>query len=198
MTGSSGVSLLDSLVALALVGLGLAVALPNLASFRAQASLESVARQLVADAIRCRATAMAQRRSVALVFGQEGGSSFYGVVVDGDGDGVLHRDIARGTDRQVGPRILIDELCRGARLGVPAGWRVPNPSGRGQLRPGDGVRAGRANMVSFSPLGDATPATVYVTDGRERLLAVRIYGGTARVRVLEWRRGWSSWRRLPL
>ncbi len=198
MTGSPGASVVDTLVALALVGLGLAVALPNLTSHRGQASLEAVARQLVADAIRCRAAAIGQRRSVALVFGQEGGSSFYRVVVDGDGDGVLQQDIRRGTDRRQGPRILIDELCRGARLGVPAGWAAPNPSGRGQLRPGDGLRAGRSSIISFSPLGDATPATVYINDGRERLLAVRIYGGTARVRVLEWRRGWSSWRRLPL
>ncbi len=198
MTSSSGVSLVDTLVALALVSLGLSVALPNVVALRGQASLERVARQLAADAIRCRASAINRRANVALVFGVAHGNHYYTMVEDGDGDGVLRRDMERRIDRPVGPRIMIDELCRGARLGVPEGWRVPDPAGRGTLRPGDGLRAGRSAMLSFSPLGDATPATVYINDGRERMLAVRIYGGTARVRVMEWRRGWVRWRRVAL
>jgi type II secretory pathway pseudopilin PulG len=198
MENSSGATLADTLVALSLVGIGLMVALPNFLTARRQASLERVARQLTADTIRCRAAAINRRSNVGLVFGEEGGEYFYGLVMDGDGDGLLRRDIERGADRQVGPRVLIDRLCRGARLGVPEGWGVPDPSGQGRLRPGDGLRAGRSDILSFSPLGDATPATVYINDGRERMLAVRVYGGTARVRVLEWRRGWSTWRRLAL
>lgn len=198
MANVSGTSVVDTLVALALMGIGLAVALPNLASLRGQAGLERVARQLAADAIRCRAEAINRRRNVALVFDQQGNRSSYVPVADGDGDGVLRRDIQRGQDRPCGPHIFLDDLCRGARVGVPAGWGVPDPAGRGKLAPGDGVRAGRSGMLSFSPLGDATPATVYVNDGRERMLAVRIYGGTARVRVLEWRRGWARWRRIAL
>lgn len=198
MSSTSGASVVDTLVALALVGLGLSLALPNVMALRGQASLERVARQLAADAVHCRAAAINRRAHVALVFSKEGDRYVYVTVADGDGDGVLRRDMERGQDRPVGPRIVVDELCRGARLGVPEGWRVPDPSGRGRLRPGDGLRAGRSHMVSFSPLGDATPATIYINDGRERMLSVRIFGGTARVRVLEWRRGWATWRRLPL
>jgi len=190
--------MVDTLVALALMGLGVAIALPSLTSLRGQASLERVARQLAADAIRCRAEAINRRANVALVFDQHGDRFSYVPVADGDGDGVLRRDIQRGQDRPCGPRIRLDDLCRGARIGVPPGWGVPDPAGRGRLAPGDGVRAGRSDMLSFSPLGDATPATVYFNDGRERMLAVRIYGGTARVRVLEWRRGWAGWRRIAL
>lgn len=198
MESSTGATIVDTLVALALISLGVVVALPNFLTLRSKASLERVARQLAADTTRCRVAAINRRSNVGLVFGQENGDYFYGLVVDGDGDGVLRKDIQRGQDRQIGPRILLDRLCQGARLGVPEGWGVPDPAGEGRLRPGDGLRAGRSDILSFSPLGDATPGTVYINDGRERMLAVRVYGGTARVRVLEWRRGWAAWRRVAL
>jgi type II secretory pathway pseudopilin PulG len=198
MANTNGGSLIEGLVALALVGLGMAVALPNLISFRGKTSLELLARHLVSDAVRCRAAAINRRCNVGLMFGEERGAYYYNVVADGNGNGVSRRDVQRRRDTVIGPRVWIDRLCRGAKLGVPSGWRVPDPGGSGRLRPGDGLHAGRSAILSFSPLGDATPASVYLNDGRERMLAVRVYGGTARVRVLEWRRGWQGWRRVSV
>jgi hypothetical protein len=190
--------MVDLIVVLALLGTVAALTIPRLDTAMRQVRLERLARQVASDTHRCRAAAVRLRRNVGLVFTQEGSRWSYKAVVDGDGDGVSRRDVEGGVDRQIQPKVAIDSLCPGARLGVPAGWRVPDPSGRGRLRSGSGVRAGRWGIISFSSLGDATPATLYFNDGRERLLAVRIYGGTARIRALEWRLGWPSWRRVSL
>jgi hypothetical protein len=41
-------------------------------------------------------------------------------------------------------------------------------------------------MLSFSPLGTATPGTFYVTNGRLQA-AVRVTGGSGRVRLMVYR-----------
>jgi hypothetical protein len=49
-------------------------------------------------------------------------------------------------------------------------------------------------MASFGPLGTATPGTAYLTDGRERLVAVRLAGRTGRLRVLVYDPAEEVWR----
>ena len=85
-------------------------------------------------------------------------------------------------------------------LDVQAGEWVSGfgKSWQGRLTPGDGLKAGRSDIISFTALGNATSCTIYLNDGHNRMLALRIFGATARVRILEWRRGWPRWRRTPL
>jgi type II secretory pathway pseudopilin PulG len=198
MNDSRGSSLLDTLVTVAIIASALAVTLPALDGSRRQGSLARLARQVMADTHFCRAAALGRQRNVGLIFAQEAGGWTYTAVADGDWDGVSRRDYLAGADRALKRTVHLDVLCRGAGLGVPAGWRVPDPSGHGTLREGDGLRAGSAAIISFTPLGDATPASLYFNDGRSGMLVVRIYGGTARVRALEWRHGWPAWRRVPM
>ena len=47
-------------------------------------------------------------------------------------------------------------------------------------------------MLSFSPIGTATPGTIYLA-GDEMQAAIRVTGGSARVRILFWQGGqWLS------
>jgi type II secretory pathway pseudopilin PulG len=173
MRNSLGATLVETLAWLGILGGLLVLAIPTLGGARRRADLENLARQLISDTNRCRAHAIGSQRRVGLVFTQWGKRWTYCGVVDGDHDGVSRKDLQRGIDRELFPRVDIGRLCLTAQLGVPTGWHVPDPSGMGQLRPGDGLRAGRAEIISFSPLGDATPATVYFNDGLERMLALR-------------------------
>jgi len=66
----------------------------------------------------------------------------------------------------------------GINAGVPA---IPPDSGI--LDPSDPIRFGASNMVSFSPLGTATPGTFYLA-GEGLQGAVRVTGGSARVRLM--------------
>ena len=63
---------------------------------------------------------------------------------------------------------------------------------RGNLS--DPVRAGRGDIITFTPRGTATPASIYLTDHRARMRVLRIYGGTGRVISKVWRSGWPEWR----
>jgi len=191
-----GASLAGALVTLTLCGIAATVAAANLASLRRSAALESSCRRLRTLVVRARTVAVASGRVTSLVMTRRPGGWRCYVARDGDGDGVHRRDLARGVDEVVSEVIRIED--RPAGLGILRGVRIPDPSGRGRLRgdPDDPVRAGRGDILTFTPWSTATPATIYLTDGRSRMRAVRVFGASARVRVLEWRVGWPRWRRV--
>jgi hypothetical protein len=197
MDAHSGFSVSEALVVLALLALVAAVSLPNLSETRRKADLQRLARQVAADALRARMEALWSCRNVGLVFAEQEGRPYYVMVADGNANGVSRQDFLRNVDRALGPRVWVEFLSAGTRLGVPREWHVPDPSGSGTLD-GQGLRAGRAAIISFSRMGHATPSSVYFNDGRERVLAVRVHGGLGRIRSLLWQRGWSQWREVHL
>lgn len=193
MDAHGGFSLSETLVVVALLALAVAVALPNLSDTRRKMDLQRLARQVAADALRARMEALTTCRNVGLVFGEFRGRPYYVMVADGNGNGVSRQEFLRNVDKALGPRVWLEFLSAGTRLGVPREWRVPDPSGDGTLSE-DGLRVGRAAIISFSRFGHATPSSVYFNDGRERVVAVRVHGGLGRIRTLVWQRGWSGWR----
>ena len=197
MTMQRGFSLAESLVVLAIVGLTVAVAAPNLVDFQRRSDLVRLARQIAADALRCRMEALTSCRNVGLVFADVEDRSYYVMVADGDNDGVSRADYLRGVDKALGPKVWVHFLSLGAHLGVPPGWKVPDPSGGGTLDE-RGLRVGSSGIMSFARTGGATPSSVYFNDGRERMLVVRVNGDIGLVRALQWRRGWKTWREIKL
>lgn len=193
-----GVSALDMLVVVGILGVMMAVVAPNLLTVRRQGDMERLARQVHQAVLDCRVQAITGGRKVGLVFDRGRGGWYYVMAEDWDGDGVSRRDVADGTDRTLGSKVWLKFLCSDAGVGVPTGWRVPDPAGSGWLPAGSGLRIGNAQIVSFSATGGATPSTIYFHDARFRMVAVRIHGGMGRIRVLQWRQGWDRWRELPL
>jgi prepilin-type N-terminal cleavage/methylation domain-containing protein len=162
----------------------------------AAAELTALTGRLSGLMYRCRGSAMVQGRAVSLVFERRVGDDWRCFIAeDGDGDGVRRSDIRTGRDRIVSEVLQLEGQRAG--LGILSGVRVPNPSGRGYLRGNldDPVRAGRGDIITFTPRSTATPSSVYLTDRKWRMRVLRVYGGTARVHSLFWRRGWGEWRR---
>jgi prepilin-type N-terminal cleavage/methylation domain-containing protein len=197
MTRRQGFSLVETLVALGLVALVAAMVLPDFTEVRRRTDLVRLARQIAADALRCRLEAITSGRNVGLVFCELDGLAYYVMVADGDHDGVSRADFVRGIDKPLGPKIWVHFMSGGTHLGVPSGWAVPDPSGDGTLNE-RGVRVGSSNIMSFAHTGGATPSSVYFNDGRDRVLAVRVHGGLGRVRVLLWRQSEGKWREVQL
>lgn len=110
----------------------------------------------------------------------------YSVYRDGDGDGVLARDISRGVDPELSPpRPLGDGHA--VRFGFPPGLRVRDPGDpRTWMKTEDPVRFNQSDMASFGPLGESTPGSLYLTDGARRLVVVRVFGRTGKIRVLSY------------
>jgi prepilin-type N-terminal cleavage/methylation domain-containing protein len=191
-----GHTLVEMLVVLALLATTLMVTVPFLADVRGAAELQVLSSRLAAEMYRARAYATMRGRTVSLVFerrGERGWRCF--IAEDGDGDGVLRRDLDRGTDRILGEVLQLEGEVAG--LGILAVAGVPDPNGRGFLRGNmeDPVRAGRGDIISFTPAATATPSSIYLTDHRARMRVLRVYGGTARVYSLAWRKGWQRWRK---
>ena len=194
--GQGGATVSELLVGLAVLALAAVVTLPALGRAQRNAALEAVSGRLSAQLARCRAFSVFNRCNTALVFDRVDGRWCCFVAQDGDGDGVRRRDLADGSDQRIGTVVLLEG--RTAGLGMLQGCPIPDPSGRGRLQGDldDPVRAGRSNMVSFSPEGTASPSSLYVTDHRQRMQVLRTHGITGRFRVLEWEPGWKHWRRV--
>ena len=131
------------------------------------------------------AQSMAIRRGVETAIRFETGRdglAYYSIYIDGNRNGVLSADIDRGRDTRVEGPIRLDSGASGVRVGINAS--VPAiPPDSGFLDPTDPIRFGRSNMLSFSPLGTATPGTFYLA-GENAQAAVRVNPGSARVRIM--------------
>jgi len=190
-----GITLVEVVVTVALLTIILAVTLPGLTEARRAAALGGASRRLQGLLFRCRAVAILNAQACALVFERrDDGTWRCFIAQDGDGDGIRRRDINRLVDPVVSEVVFFETGEAG--LGILKGEFVPDPSGRGRLRGNldDPVRAGRGDIITFTPRGTATPASIYLTDHHARMRVLRVYGGTGRVISRVWRSGWPKWR----
>jgi prepilin-type N-terminal cleavage/methylation domain-containing protein len=177
-----GQSLIEMAVALGILSLLLAALLPLLATYFEDARLLGATRVFKGCFRRARSIAARSGVQTAIRFEQRPDGVYYGLFADGNYNGVLSRDIRRGIDRLVEGPYRLDAGAPGVRVAIIPGMPAPPPA-RGRLDPADPVRFGRSNMLSFSPLGTATPGTFYLATRRTQG-AVRVTGSTARVRVM--------------
>lgn len=192
-----GVTLVETLVALALAALLLTLGLPHLVRAAGGVTLRLAADEVMGALRETRVVGLRLGAYVGAKFrtGEDGGVT-YTLYRDGDGDGVRSADIDAGVDPPVGPPRRLAHFGAAARLGFPPGAapRDPGSPGRRLDRLDDPIRFNRSDIASFSPLEGATPGTVYLTDGARRLVAVRVTGRTGRVRILAYDPDEESWR----
>ncbi len=186
VVGARGFSLVEMLVVVALVGLCIVGAAPAIRAYSVEAHILGAGRAFRSEFFKTRTIAVRAGVYTAIRFEQSGDKHFYSVYQDGNANGVRSADIAAGID----PRISGPIALTGGAPGVVVGFNpgVPAvPPDTGFLS-GDPIRFGSANMLSFSPLGTATPGTFYLA-GDSIQAAVRVNPGTARVRLLVTRGG---------
>jgi hypothetical protein len=187
--------MLEIVIVLFITGMMTVAGLPVLQEARRAAALRQATFRISGMMFRCRAHAIMRRRATALLFEREETTGWRCFIAeDGDGDGVRRADLRTGRDRIIGEVLHMEG--RTAGLGILTGERVPDPGGRGALGGNldDPVRAGRGDIITFTPRSTATPSSVYLTDHHSRMRVLRVYGGTARVNSLVWRSGWKKWR----
>lgn len=131
-----------------------------------------------------KARSMATRNNVytAIRFEEKAAIPRYSVYRDGNFNGVRKEDIAKGVDRRVAGPFFLDAQAPGVRVGINPGTPAIPPD-KGILDVADPIRFGPSDMLSFSPLGTATPGTFYLA-GQASQAAVRVTPGSARVRLM--------------
>jgi prepilin-type N-terminal cleavage/methylation domain-containing protein len=136
-----------------------------------------------------KARSMATRSNAytAIRFEEKAAIPRYSVYLDGNFNGVRKEDIAKGIDRRVAGPFFLDAQAPGVRVGINPGTPAIPPD-KGILDVKDPIRFGPSDMLSFSPLGTATPGTFYLA-GEASQAAVRVTPGSARVRLMICRNG---------
>jgi prepilin-type N-terminal cleavage/methylation domain-containing protein len=184
-----GFSLVEALVAVAIVLVMAAVALPSFRARFADAHLVGAGQQFKSQFRLAWSMAVRSGAYTAIRFERRDDDVWYAVYRDGNDNGVRSADIRSGEDRLVSGPFPLSGGAPTVRVGINPG--VPAlPPERGLLS-GDPIRFGPSDILSFSPLGTATPGTFYLA-GDAAQAAVRVTGGSARVRLMICRGG--RWR----
>lgn len=182
---SAGGTLLEVLIVVTLLGLVAVIGAPPLLNRLGNARLRLAAAELAGTLRTARSYAVRHSTNVAVKFFVGEDRVRFALYRDGNGDGVRNRDIRRGVDVLVAPPRDLGHLGRHVRFGFPPGKAPRDPSNpRRRLdRLYDPVRFNRSDLASFSPLGGATPGSLYLTDGT-RLALVRVYNRTGKLELL--------------
>lgn len=187
MLNERGHTLVEMVIVVAILVIFGTLSVPHIRAYSAEAHLLGAGQVFRGEFRKARSMATMRGVNTALRFESQADGWHLSTYADGNRNGVLSSDIAAGIDRRVaGPR----QLTTGAgdvRVGINPGTPAVPPD-RGTLDPADPIRFGQSNMLSFSPLGTATPGTFYLA-GAHAQAAVRVTPGTARVRLLVCRGG---------
>lgn len=188
-----GFTLVELLVGAVLIATLTLIVVPPLLSASAKLRLRLAAAEVATTLYRARSEAIRRRHHVGLRFDRDDdGRVTFTLYRDTDGDGLRNADIRRGIDVPLAPPRRL-HLGRGIRFGFPRPAPRRDPSGRRLVRLGDPVRFNRSDLASFSPLGTSTPGSVYLTDQRGVLTAVRLLGRTGKVRIVTWDPETDTW-----
>ncbi len=195
LSSPRGLTSIELVVALAAAGALAAATASGAFQLQSALAVRSAAAELSAAFLRARAYALTKGIAVALKFRKDGGRWEWALFRDGNGNGVRNAEIASGVDRSLGLAIVWPRAD--VRPGILKGTPVPDPGSPGSSldRLDDPIRFNSSDLCSFSPLGESTPGSVYLWDGRDRMAVVRVFGRSAKVRTLFHYRGEKSWRK---
>lgn len=180
---TGGAALIDIIVATSLCVLMTAIAVPVIGGTLDRERTVIGAQFLAGQLQRARLESLKRARSVAVRLQMTEGRTQLRLFADGNGNGVLQRDIDRGIDLPLTPEEWLDDRARDISLRI--NQEISDVAGATTLAPGDDpLRIGNTSILTFSPLGSATSGTLYVAAHQGPQMAIRVFGATGRVRVL--------------
>ncbi len=193
---SRGFTLVELLVALVFLTLILSLGVPPFWHWTARERLRLAAGELRTVLHVARHQAIRSSIAVGVRFYPDGPKVRFGLFADGDRDGVLSEDIEAGVDLPVRPLRSLAHVGGDLHFGFPTEGPPPADPTTGTLLDHleDPIRFNRSDIASFSSQGAATPGTLYLTDGRRGLAAVRVSSMAGRVRIFVRDPDDGSWR----
>jgi hypothetical protein len=190
-TSGRGYSVLELVFVVGLIVTLTTVTAPNMLMQLDDYRAAGAARYVSARLHRVRMEAVSRSCPVALRFSRSAAGRYaFAVYVDGNHNGVLASDIARGVDRSLaGPESLADSFA-GVEFGALPGLPSAEPGG---TPPGeDPIRLGASNGATFTPIGTSSSGSLYLR-GRTAQYVIRIFGETGKTRVLKFNTRTRQW-----
>ena len=194
---AGGFTLVEWLIIVAILGLAASLSFPDLFRLTRSLRVDLASRELQSALRLARSRAIREGTKVGIKFRTDGeGRYSFTLYRDGDGDGVLTRDIDAGIDPPLAPPRELVHLGQQIRLGFPLGPapRDPGDPRRRLTRLDDPIRFNRSDIASFNHLGASTPGSLYITDGLHFLSVVRLFGRTGKVKILRYDVASETWR----
>lgn len=193
----AGFTLAEILVTLSVSLIFALTVIPNLLQLSQGLRVRLAAVELVGVLRSARRLAILGNRKVAVKFDSSQAERVtFRLYRDGDGNGVLNKDIDRGIDPSIGPSRELNHLGRKIRFGFLPGAAPTDPSDSSTplTNLDDPIRFNRSDLASFGPLGSSTPGSLYLTDGQRHLSVVRVFGYTGKVKILVYNPKTRKWR----
>ncbi|HTS03137.1 MAG TPA: prepilin-type N-terminal cleavage/methylation domain-containing protein [Thermoanaerobaculia bacterium] len=181
-----GFSLVELAAVLAILGLVFAMSVPALWEILAEESLATASREIAGILTTARARAVFQNAEVGVKWVANAGDLVLTVYQDGNGNGVTTADIRKGVDRLVAGPYWLGSRYPGVNFSFVPGMDGTDPGGAPIGDVSDPVRFGRSDICSFSPIGNASPGTVYLSNRKHRQAAVRVTPTTAKIQIWTW------------
>ena len=153
-----GYSLLEVLFVLALTVVVSAMAVPFALAGLDQSRAAAAATYIAGRLMQARLEAVKRSAFVALQFAEMNGEYWFQTYVDGNGNGVLARDISRGIDRPLGAAEQLDQHFRGVTFGICPSVTPGVPGD--PFNPNDHIQIGQATVMSFSANGSSTAGSL--------------------------------------
>lgn len=189
--GGPGFTLLEQLFVVAVLVTLVAIGLPVLRAAQNSLHAYAAARYVSSRLALTRMQAVNRSVRVGIFFSTGDRGVQYATYADGDADGVSAADIRVGVDRRLTPDERLEDLFPGVTFALPDD--VPDV---GETRGGPGrnpIRIGRSRILTFTPIGTATPGTLYIRGRGAVQLAVRVLGATGRTRLLHYDARLHTW-----
>ena len=187
---SKGYSLLELLMAMTIMVIVGGAAIPLAQSSVDRTRAAAAAHYVAGRVAMARFEAVRRSAYVAIQFVQQADGYRMQSYVDGNRNGVLTRDIARGVDLPISAAEQLEYHFSGIEFGIHPGVTGIDP---GPFNTADPIQIGNSTLLSFSPSGVSTPGTLFLHGRRGNQFAVRVLGATARTRILEFNVAAGTW-----
>jgi prepilin-type N-terminal cleavage/methylation domain-containing protein len=188
-----GFSLLESLVALAVLGVVTATALPSLSNLFKKTAIDAATTDVALVFTIARDHAIHSGRTTGVKWFSKDGDVVLSVYEDRNGNGVLTEDIKKGIDRLVaGPYFMRGKYPHITFSFLPD-FKGLDPSGNPIGNLADPVRFGKSDICSFAPDCGASPGSVYLSNGADRQSVVRVSPASGKIQVFDWQPGKKKW-----
>ena len=188
----NGITLIEIVAALTIVGVIAMCAVPSFAAYRRQSSVLAAAHEMRTLLREIRSRAIAHGGYSGVKFVKTANNWIYTLHDDGNANGIYNADITKGIDkRYFGPAVVMPSFRTASISLLPKTIRDPDGA---KLSPSDNaLQFGNSTLCSFSDQGGGTPGTIYISDGVSNLYCVRVFGATGRIRILRYDSGKQKW-----
>lgn len=189
-----GLVLIELIIIICIIGLIMGIGLPALWKLHLIMSLKSEALFFFSKMKSIRYEAITKHKSVGIVFYKVDKGWYYIVVRDGNGNGILTKDISDGIDVITeGPNTC--KQAGFAEVGVLNEYIPEIPPGEDYIDKEHPVQFGKSGIFACSSVGTCTSGTIYfMSSAVERMQAVRVYAPTSRISLWEYsyQNGWHK------